>query len=83
MQPHNVTSNDVQSRTDPCIHALLPLLNAQGSHLFLSLETRRTYTRDKWTELPFPADKWTELPLKQVSNKKSAQESACPAEFLV
>ncbi len=25
--PHNVTSNDVQSRTDPCI-ALLPLLNA-------------------------------------------------------
>ena len=53
--PHNVTSNDVQSRTDPCI-ALLPLLNAQGSHLFLNLETRRTCTRDKWTELPFPAD---------------------------
>ena len=56
MQPHNVTSNDVQSRTDPCIHALLPLLNAQGSHLFINLETRRTCTRDKWTELPFSAD---------------------------
>ena len=53
--PHNVTSNDVQSRTDPCI-ALLPLLNAQGSHLFFNLETRRTCTRDKWTELSFPAD---------------------------
>ena len=52
--PH-VTSNTMERRTDPCI-ALLPLLNAQGSHLFYNLETRRTCVRDTWTELPLPAD---------------------------
>jgi hypothetical protein len=31
-------------------------LNAQGSHLFYNLETRRTCVRDTWTELPLPAD---------------------------
>ncbi len=52
--PH-ITSNTMQSRTDPCI-ALIPLLNAQGSNLFCNLDTRRTCVRDTWTELPFPAD---------------------------
>jgi hypothetical protein len=53
--PH-VTSNTMERRrTDLCI-ALLPLLNAQGSHLFYNLETRRTCVRDMWTELPLPAD---------------------------
>jgi hypothetical protein len=52
--PH-VTSNTMERRTDPCI-ALLPLLNAQGSHLFYNLETRRTCMRDTWTELPFSDD---------------------------
>ena len=52
--PH-VTSNTMERRTDPCI-ALLPLLNAQGSHLFYNLETRRTCMRDTWTELPFSED---------------------------
>ena len=52
--PH-VTSNTMEWRTDPCV-ALLPLLNAQGSHLFYNLETRRTCVRDTWSELPFPAD---------------------------
>eukprot|EP01036_Dinobryon_divergens_P061852 gene61852-biopygen30294 len=52
--PH-ITSNTMQSRTDPCI-ALIPLLNAQSSNLFYNLDTRRTCVRDTWTELPFPAD---------------------------
>ena len=52
--PH-ITSNTMQSRTDPCI-ALIPLLNAQGSNLFYNLDTRRTCVRDTWSELPFPAD---------------------------
>jgi hypothetical protein len=46
----------MERRTDPCI-AHLPLLNAQGSHLFYNLEeTRRTCVRDTWTELPLPLD---------------------------
>jgi hypothetical protein len=45
----------MERRTDPCI-ALLLLLNAQGSHLFYNLETRRTCVRDTWSEVPFPAD---------------------------
>ena len=52
--PH-VISNTMERRTDPCI-ALLLLLNAQGSHLFYNLETRRTCVRDTWSEVPFPAD---------------------------
>ncbi len=52
--PH-VTSNTMKRRTDPCI-ALLPLLNAKGSHLFYNLETRRTCVRNTRTELPLPAD---------------------------
>eukprot|EP01036_Dinobryon_divergens_P034159 gene34159-biopygen27033 len=53
--PH-ITSNTMQSRTDPCV-ALIPLLiNSQGSNLFYNLDTMRTCVRDTWTELPFPAD---------------------------
>jgi len=52
--PH-ITSNTVRRRTDPCL-ALLPTLNAQGSHLFYNLDTRSTCIRDTWEQLPFPAD---------------------------
>lgn len=52
--PH-ITSNTVHRRTDPCL-ALLPTLNAQGSHLFYNLDTRSTCIRDTWEQLPFPAD---------------------------
>jgi len=52
--PH-ITSNTVHRRTDPCL-ALLPTLNAQGSHLFYNLDTRSTCIRDTWDKLPFPAD---------------------------
>ena len=48
-------SNTMQARSTPCI-ALLPILNYQGSWLFLNLRTRRTRVAKQWTELPMPDD---------------------------
>jgi hypothetical protein len=36
--------------------ALRPTGNAQGGHLFFSLDTGRVITRKHWTELPLPAE---------------------------
>ncbi len=48
-------SNSMQPRSKPCI-ALLPVLNYQGSWLFLNLRTRRTRVAHQWTELPLADD---------------------------
>lgn len=54
-QTHEEHDNTMGSRTVGAI-ALRPTGNAQGGHLFFSLQTGRCINRNHWTEVPMPSD---------------------------
>lgn len=55
VQTHEQHDNTMKSRTVGAL-ALRPTGNAQGGHFFLSLQTGKRISRNRWTELPIPAD---------------------------
>ena len=55
VQAHEEHDNSMAARTAGAL-ALCPAGNAQGGHLFYSLNTGRVFNLKRWTALPMPAD---------------------------
>lgn len=69
--PTGHSKSTMQPRTEGAI-ALLPVGNVQGSVRFLSLNTLKVITRDRWTPLPTPNDVIAKI--NELANKESVDQ---------